>query len=327
MPSSIDPGSRSDYGLPLVAAALVGGLAAGVQWYGGGRAREAATLESMRVQPIAEVVQSADAGGDAGYRAIRGMVAPLDKNNVLTVPGVAAPVVLARTQHVLCSHVADERGRIQERRRHVGSSSDARPYVLLDASTAPAGPRAGASPAGAVLAPSVEPPLAAAPTQFERLQDGGDWRLSVRGLGSDSPALVLYDMRPNERIFALERLPSVLTAGTLLTVVGRATVDGTGRLQLGGGAGAGPLFVSTDTLAGIVQGLHSTSSSARVAAGVLGCIAAVCAGVAAYRFVAARHHQDGRVWGGDDKSPQEGGKGDGQGSVVRGGRGGGGLSG
>jgi hypothetical protein len=322
MPSSIDPRSRSDYGPPLVAAALVGGLAAGVQWYGSGRAREAATLESMRVQPIAEVVQSADAGGDAGYRAIRGMVAPLDKNNVLTVPGVAAPVVLARTQHVLCSHVADERGRIQERRRHLGSSSDARPYVLLDSSTTPAGPRAGA-----VLAPSVDPPLAAAPTQFERLQDGGDWRLSVRGLGSDSPALVLYDMRPNERIFALERLPSVLTAGTLLTVVGRATIDGTGRLQLGGGAGAGPLFVSTDTLAGIVQGLRDTSSSARVAAGVLGCIAAVCAGVAAYRFVAARRHWAGWVGGRDDKRPQEGDHADGQGRAVRGGRGGGGLSG
>jgi hypothetical protein len=93
-----------------------------------------------------------------------------------------------------------------------------------------------------------------------------------------------------ERVVGIEHIHRVLLAGTVLTVVGRATMGETGAggvgLRFSAGVGPFPGIVSTDTLPMIAESYFASSDSSKRACVAFGIIAVAAGGYGLYkRFI------------------------------------------
>lgn len=103
-------------------------------------------------------------------------------------------------------------------------------------------------------------------------------------------------------LLGVETAARVLTAGTVLTAVGHASLDASGGLVLS--AGAGPTVLSLDPLPVVVAAVQAASATKRGAAWVVGALAAGLAVWAAVR--AARARKGGGGCGDEDVQPSAG---------------------
>jgi len=196
----------------------------------------------LEVTPVRILLARATPGGDIGLAAVRATVEPADGQAVLQEAGAGAAVVIARAEYTSLSHVIVG-GKLEEKRTYLDADVKSVPWHLRDAA-------GGIALLDASLG---DPPLRRLPKSFTHVQDAGQLEVSV-----NRHSINVNDSRDRERSFGIERVASVLTAGTLLTVVGRATVDASGAVRIS--AGAGPFAVSTDTLAGVVDSFRSAGS-------------------------------------------------------------------
>jgi hypothetical protein len=256
--------------------AAVAAASAGIAvWYSSSESQRSRALSQLHVEPIAHVVARANAAGDAGLVAIRGAVqleAPSETG--ILVPGVTSPVVRSEETHYAVTHVVRDGG-IVRRDVYVGSGQHEKPWVISDASGAAARPDSSLG----------SPPLTKAPVQFERVEDASGLRLRLSARGGQL-SLSLEEVAPSAVVVGLEHRPRVLTAGTLLTIVGRATLDGSGKglLLVAGGPGE-PFGLSTDSLATMVVRAASHAQAARLVSQILAGVAGAAAAYVLYRYL------------------------------------------
>lgn len=245
LPSPSPPATAFSWTPFLVGAGASSIIGAIALYSAGGYQRWAQQVGALSVTSTAALAMRADAGGDIGLTAIRGQVVPADPATVLVDVQADAPVVYASTQYNQRSH-AVEAGKLVEKTRYLKSDQQSVPFYVADGSGAVA-----------VLDASLgTPPLRDLPTVFTHVQDEGSYELVLTPRN-----LRLADSRERERAFGIEKTASVLTAGTLLTVVGKATLDKHGVLRMA--AGVGPYAISTETLSSIVDGFASSASTTR----------------------------------------------------------------
>lgn len=242
-----------------VPLAILGGVSGLCFWYGSRSNASAAALHEAHVEPIAAVIRRADTGGDAGMAAVRGLVVVEDPQQALRVPGVAEPVAIVREDVALRKMTIVE-NKLQERTVHAASKLERCKWVLQDST--------GAATVGGSMP---LPELRAAPMQYEPVSDEGLLEVRLRRDG------VYVTSRDRERVVGIQRTPYVLTAGTMLTVIGRATLDGLGGLSFSAGPGPLPSLVTTQTLAEIRDSYSNAGWWARAAGYVFLAIGAGCA--------------------------------------------------
>ncbi|RYY33956.1 hypothetical protein EON62_03735, partial [archaeon] len=231
-----------------------------------------AQLAELRLQPMAQAIVDARRApsGESELVAVRGAAAAEDASKCLLVAGAPAPVVYMDTAVHVHSH-AIEAGKLVERKRFAKMQTFRTGWKAQDAT-------GEVRVHESMGAPS---PLLDLPAVFERLEEPMALELALTRNG-----IVLYDKRDRERAFGISKSHSVLSVGTLLTLVGHIVVrpDGSAEIR----AGTGPAIISTDTLAGIVRSYQSSSKGWTVFAALSGLTALGIAAWTLYTHAAAR---------------------------------------
>ena len=222
-------------------------VAALLHWFASGQTSRADALSALGSDTVATIAKRADAGGDAGMGAIRGAVVLVDPKSAIEVPGVHEPVAMLQTETAV-RKMGVVNGKLVEKTSRGATSTSSVEWLVHD------------STGSASVAPSIgAPKLRACPSAYEPVTDEGSLEIGFGRAGS----LEVHRSTERERIIGIERTPYVLTAGTMLTVVGRATLDSRGGLRFVAGSGLLPSLVSTQTLGEIIDSYNSAASSLR----------------------------------------------------------------
>lgn len=225
--------SKSSGGLLASAAGAAMGLA--LLWWGHSKEAEANALSQLKIEKIASILGRANASGDAAeLAAIRGYVVIPPGVEPVPVAGLSATdtVVVCDEDYILRKvAVNPQTGKLVEKSEFFKTRrKEASEWLVQDETGA------------ATLSDSFHPSLEAGPGHYEPVRAGFTPEILIGNDGS----VAVRDKRDRERIVGVETVRHILKAGTLLTVVGRATVDGKGVLRFTASASS-PLGAIADT--------------------------------------------------------------------------------
>lgn len=233
--------------VPLVSGLVTGGIGAALYFSGVNGIARAHALSAVPVDTVANVreqVSKSGGGGVGASRAVRGIVTPLDPAKKLVEAGFPQGVVV-QDLHFTSLSMAVAAGKLVERRTFVKSDFRDAGWVLQDST----GTASVDGTIGAV-------PLQPVATTVAHVEDHGQYQLLITEHG-----LSLQNSGDKERVFGLERAGRALGVGTVLTVVGAASVDPRGGLLFS--AGVGPYAVTEMTLSALAAEWLSTASWTR----------------------------------------------------------------
>jgi E3 Ubiquitin ligase len=234
----------------LIAAAFGAAIGLAFMYFGHAKDKEARALAGLEVEKISTVLHRATAGGDAGVAAIRGLVVIPPNVQPVEVQGVSPNDKIAIAEEtVLLRKMAVVNGKLEEKSELLETRKKQAEWLVQDET------------ASAVLTEAFKPTLETGPSRYEPVQAGYSPELSI----SRDGALKIKDKRERERVVGIEVIPRLLKAGTALTVIGRATVDGgVLRFHVSASSPFGPIADSR-TLGQLIDDAKSSVGSLKTA--------------------------------------------------------------
>lgn len=229
-----------------VPIALLSGVSALLFYVSRSKTDTANALERMHVETISGIVHRADVGGDAGYAAIRAAVVLEDPKQAIVLNGVSDKVAYVR-EDVSLRRMSIVNNQLSETSSKASQEERSVNWGLQDSTGM-------ATVSNAFTVPREE--LQHAPPHYEPVNDSGSLELGYKpGEGS----FTVRNTRTRERIIGIDRQSSYLSAGTLLTVIGRATLDARGGLHFTAASGLIPTLITTRTLGEVTAGWRDSA--------------------------------------------------------------------